>query len=81
MKWHTMAHNMAAELEKALGSPYTINVVEEMARNKMVSMVHEKREVERKRLFDETVQVCLLVSLLFLSSLKGQFEFFRSRSR
>lgn len=48
---------MAAELEKYMGSPYTINVVEEIARNKMMTMVHDKREEDRKRLFEETAQV------------------------
>ena len=57
MKWHTLAGQMAAELEKYMGSPYTINVVEEMARNKTMTMIHEKREEERKRLFEETAQV------------------------
>lgn len=58
-KWHTTAGQMAAELEKYMGSPYTINVVEEIARNKMITMVHEKREEDRKRLFEETAQVSL----------------------
>lgn len=57
VKWYTLAGQMAAELEKYMGSPYTINVVEEIARNKMMTMVHEKREEDRKRLFEETAQV------------------------
>ena len=65
MKWYTAANQMAAELEKYMAYPYTINVVEEMARNKMIAMVHEKREEDRKKLFEATVQV----SFFFFSPL------------
>lgn len=70
-KWFTLARHMVAELEKYMASPYTINVVEEIARNKMTTMIHEKREEDRKRLFEETAQVsrlsvCCLRRLLLL---------------
>lgn len=77
MRYYTNASQMAADLEKYMGSPYTINVVEELARNKMIAMVHEKREEDRKRRFEETVQVCIYVcmSVLMSSSLFSKLLF------
>lgn len=57
MKYFTLAKNLSSELEKFLGSPYTINVVEESARNGMMTMIDDRREEERKIRFEETAQV------------------------
>ena len=57
MKYFTLAKNLSSELEKFLGSPYSINVVEESARNKMITMIDDRREEERKIRFEETAQV------------------------
>lgn len=52
-----MAKTVSGELEKQIAYPYTINVLEEEGRNRIVAMIDERREEERKIRFEETVQV------------------------
>lgn len=71
MKYYTLAKKLSAELEKQIASPYSINVVEESGRNKIVVMIDERKEENRKRLFEETVQVSLMNSVERLTSMSS----------
>lgn len=57
MKYFTQAKNLLAELEKQVASPYTINVLEEWGRSRIVGIIEERREEERKIKFEQTAQV------------------------
>ena len=79
VRYNTIAKNHAAELEKLLGSPYTINVLEELGRMEIVKMILDRREELRKIQFEEAARVSARALLFFLLDKAGSFAMCKRR--